>query len=247
MDNSQTSTYYAWQNTLKKRFSHRLSFDVNYTFSKVIANGGGDIGSYYQGENGSRSQEFFDLKADRGPAPFDISHYFSADWVYQSPDLRNFGEPFVRQILGDWQISGIFRANTGLPVTITQSSSTPNQRGQYIGGNAILSGYRDTLQYLNPAAFQFIPVSQASGAPIHPGNAGPGEWRAPGMWNLDFSLAKNFSVLERLKLQIRADMFNSLNHTNLTGLRTSVNDPLFGELLSTQGARVVQLNARLTF
>jgi outer membrane receptor protein involved in Fe transport len=247
MDNSQNSTYYGWQNTLKKRFSHKLSFDINYTFSKVIANGGGDIGSYYQGENSSRSQEFFDLKADRGPTPFDITHYFSADWVYETPDLKNLGKPFLSQILGTWQVSGILRANTGLPITVTQSSSTPNQRGQYIGGDVILSGYRDTLQYLNRAAFQLIPVSQASGAPIRPGNAGPGEWRAPGMWNLDFSLAKNFSVREKVRLQVRTDMFNSLNHTNLTGLRTSVNDPFFGKLLSTRGARVIQLNARLTF
>jgi len=46
---------------------------------------------------------------------------------------------------------------------------------------------------------------------------------------------------------VRTDMFNSLNHTNLTGLRTSVNDPFFGQLLNTAGARVIQLNARLTF
>ena len=50
------------------------------------------------------------------------------------------------------------------------------------------------------------------------------------MWNLDFSLAKNFAMREGLRLQIRTDMFNALNHTNLSGLRTSVNDPLFGEL-----------------
>ena len=246
LDNSQTSTYFGWQNTLKKRFSDRLSFDVNYTYSKVIANGGGDIGSYYQGENSSRNQEFFDLKADRGPTPFDITHYFSADGVFESPDLKSLGT-VLSQILGTWQVSGIVKANTGLPLTVTQSSSTPNQRGQYIGGSATLPDYRDTLQYLNPKAFQLIPVSPASGAPIYPGNSGPGASRAPGLWNLDFSFAKNFSVRERFKLQVRTDMFNALNHTNLTGLRTSVNDPFFGRLLSTRGARVIQLNARLTF
>ena len=41
-------------------------------------------------------------------------------------------------------------------------------------------------------------------------------------------------------------MFNALNHTNLSGLRTSVNGPFFGRLLSTMGARVVQLNAKVT-
>jgi len=247
MDNSQSSTYYGWQTTLKKRFSKRFSFDVNYTWSKTLANGGGDTGSYYQGENGSRNQDFFNLAADRGPAAFDITHYFNSNWVYQTPTLQSWGKPWVSHILGDWQVSGIFRANTGLPIIITQTSSTPNQRGQYVGGQVILNDYRRTLQYLNPSAFRLIPVVSSSGAPSAPGNVGPGAWRLPGLWNLDLSFAKNFSLTERIKLQVRTDMFNSLNHTNLTGLRTSVNDPFFGELLNTAGARVIQLNARLTF
>jgi hypothetical protein len=111
----------------------------------------------------------------------------------------------------------------------------------------VLSDYRKTLQYLNRAAFQRIPVSSASGAPIRPGNFSPGALRAPGMWNLNFSLAKNFSLREKARLQIRTDAFNALNHTSLSGLRTSVNDTFFGQLLNTQGARVVQLNARITF
>ncbi|HEX5481987.1 MAG TPA: TonB-dependent receptor [Terriglobia bacterium] len=246
LDNSMSSTYFGWQNSVRKRFSRSLSFDVNYTWSKTLSNGGGDIGSYYQGENSVTNQDFFNLRADRGPPSFDITHYFSADWVYQLPSLSGQNS-FVHRMLGEWQATGIVTATTGLPVIVTQSSSTPVQRGEYIGGPAVLPNYTGTLRYLNPAAFQRIPVSPASGAPIQPGNAGPGEWRAPGQWNLDFSLAKNFSLRENLKLQVRADAFNALNHTNLSGLRTSVNDPRFGQLLSTRGARVIQLNARITF
>jgi outer membrane receptor protein involved in Fe transport len=246
VDNSQSSTYYAWQNSFKKRFSHNLSFDANYTWSKAIGNGGGDTGAYYDGENFSRNQDFFDLRADRGPTASDITHYFSGSWVYQLPALEN-QNAFVRHALGGWQATGMFRAQTGLPVIVTQSSSTPGQRADYVGGEAVLPDYRDTLQYLNPAAFQRIPVASASGAPIRPGNAGPGIVRAPGMWNLDFSLAKNFFLKENVRLQIRTDMFNALNHTNLSGLRTSVNDVFFGELLSTMGARIMQWNVRLTF
>jgi hypothetical protein len=176
----------------------------------------------------------------------DITHYFNADWVYGLPSLSK-QNAFIRTVLGDWQATGIFSAQTGLPITVTQTSSTPNQRADYIGGQAVLPNYTKTLQYLNPAAFQRIPVASASGAPIRPGNFSPGALRAPGLWNLNFSLAKNFSLRENLKLQIRTDMFNAFNHTNLSGLRTSVNDPLFGQLLSTMGARVMQFNARLTF
>jgi hypothetical protein len=223
-----------------------LSFDLNYTWSKAIGNAGGDTGAYYDGENGVRNQDFFNLKADRGPTASDITHYFSGAWVYQLPTLAG-RNAIVRHALGGWQATGMLRAQTGLPVTVTQSSSTPAQRADYVGGQAVLSNYRDTLQYLNPAAFRLIPVSSASGAPIRPGNAGVGVARTPGMWNVDFSLAKNFALRENLKLQIRTDMFNALNHTNLSGLRTSVNDAFFGQLLSTTGARIMQWSARLSF
>ena len=69
------------------------------------------------------------------------------------------------------------------------------------------------------------------------------------MWTLDFSLAKSFRipVREATRLQFRADMFNALNHTNLSGLRTSRNDGFFGRLLSTRGARLMQVGAVLNF
>ena len=69
------------------------------------------------------------------------------------------------------------------------------------------------------------------------------------MWNLDFTLAKTFriAIREGARVQIRADTFNALNHTNLTGLRTSRNDIFFGRLLSTRGSRVMQVGAVLNF
>ena len=246
VDNSQSVTYHGWQNSFKKRFSSGFSFDVNYTWSKALSNGGGDTGAYYDGENSSRNQDFFNLAADRGPTASDLTHYFSGDWVYSLPKFAHRGA-LVRGFLGGWQATGIFTAQTGLPIIVTESSSTSNQRADYIGGQAVLGNYQQTLHYLNPAAFLKIPVVSASGAPVRPGNYGPGSVRAPGLWNLNFSLGKNFAIRENVSLQIRADMFNALNHTNLSGLRTSINDPFFGQLLSTMGARVVQFNARLSF
>jgi hypothetical protein len=99
---------------------------------------------------------------------------------------------------------------------------------------------------LNRAAFALVPNGPAT-APIRPGNVGNGAIRAPGSVNLDLSLGKTFRITERARIQVRADMFNALNHTNLTGLRNSLNDPFFGQLLSTAGARVIQLNSRFSF
>ncbi len=90
LDNSSHSTYFGWQNTLKKRFSQNLSFDVNYTYSKVLSTGGGDTGTYFDGENFEKNQEFFDLKADRGPTPFDLTHVFSPESLSRRPACRCF-------------------------------------------------------------------------------------------------------------------------------------------------------------
>jgi hypothetical protein len=209
----------------------------------------GDFGAWFVGENSnSLNQEFFDLKADRGPTAFDLTHFFSAGWVYELPGLRRLGNSSVRHFLGGWQASGIFRANTGLPVTVVQSSSRPGDRTDFVGGGpVVLSDYQKTLQYLSPAVFQLIPRSEASGAPIRPGNAGRGAFREPGLWNLDWSLTKYVPIRESVKLQIRADMFNAFNHTNLSGLRTNRNDRFFGQLLSTRGARIIQVDASITF
>lgn len=247
VDNSQTLTYYGWQNSLKKRFSHNVSFDINYTYSKSLATEGGDVGAYYQNGVDNRNQDFFDLRADRGPSAGDMTHNFVADAIYQLPDFSSMSNSLMRQTIGAWQISGVFSANTGQPIYLSQPASNNGQRPDYIGGAPILSNYQTTLQYLNPAAFARVPLSPTGGAAIRPGNATPGGWRLPGQWNLDFSLAKNLTIEKRAKLQIRMDMLNALNHTNLSGLRTNITDPFFGRLLSTAGARKIQLNARMTF
>ena len=54
-------------------------------------------------------------------------------------------------------------------------------------------------------------------------------------------------IHEGVRMQIRADMFNALNHTNLSGLRTNLNDSFFGQLLNTRGARIIQVGASLSF
>jgi hypothetical protein len=63
---------------------------------------------------------------------------------------------------------------------------------------------------------------------------------------LDLALSKNFAFTEQWRLQVRADMFNALNHTNLAGVSASILNANFGRLTSAE-ARVVQLNARLSF
>jgi hypothetical protein len=138
-------------------------------------------------------------------------------------------------------------AQSGSAITVTQSSGIADSRPDYIGGPTILPNYKATLAYLNPAAFARVPVSSVSAETIRPGNIGNGAIRGPSSWNLDFSLGKNFPITEKLHLQFRADMFNALNHTVLSGLVSEITNPRFGQLTSTNGARLMQLTAHLNW
>ncbi len=246
VDSSQQTVYTSWQTSLRKRYSKGLTASAHYTWGKALSTSGGDIGAYYQGDGDSRTQDFNNPLADRGPSTGDITHYFITEVVYEAPRLENWNA-LLRHTLGGWQFSGIFLARTGDPVNLSETSARQVSRPDYIGGEVYKQDYRKTLQYLNRAAFLAVPLGEVSRATIRPGNVGNGAIRNPGSMNLDFSIARNFALGEKKRLQIRSDMFNALNHTNLNGLRTSINDAFFGQLLGTAGARVVQLNARFSF
>jgi hypothetical protein len=211
----------------------------------LLAPQGGDNGTYYQGDAATVNQNFFNYNADRGPGAGDVTHVVASNWLYQLPGLEH--QRWLRPVLGGWQVSAIFTAQTGSAFTLTQSSALPASRPDYLGGAAVLPDYRSTLRYLNPADFARVPIIAASGATARPGNIGAGAIRGPGLWNIDFSLAKNFKLTERAQLQIRTDMFDALNHTNYSGLIVEITNPRFGLLTNTLGARTVQLNARLSW
>jgi hypothetical protein len=68
------------------------------------------------------------------------------------------------------------------------------------------------------------------------------------LWNADLSLGKNFMIAEKVQLQVRLDAFNALNHTSLSGFAsTDITNSSFGRFTNTAGARVAQLNARLSW
>ena len=73
-------------------------------------------------------------------------------------------------------------------------------------------------------------------------------FNGPKYVNLDLALAKNFRIKESVKLQVRVEGFNALNHANFFfGQFQDIGSTNFGKITSTFGARIVQLGARLDF
>jgi TonB dependent receptor len=250
LDESQTSSYFSWQTSLRKQYSHNLSSSLHYTWGKALAyGGGGDIGAAYQGDNNSRVQDFYNIAIEKGPGAGDVTHNFVGEWVYNSPLVSRVSNSILRQLVSTWQLTGVFSAATGEPLGITQTTSLYHARPDYVGQNPINDNWRETpnRQYLNLQAFAQVPVIQASGAAARPGNLGWGAVRGPGYWNLNLSMGKNLAIRENVKLQLRADMLNALNKLNLSNITTSINSSTFGQARGTRGQRVVQINGRISF
>src|SRR5574340_166431 len=258
-DNSENTSYNALQTSLRKRFTKNFSFDAHYTWGKTIAYGGADVGTEYHSDAEKNVQDFFNLRIERGLPDFDVAHRFVGAWIYEFPGLSRWNAP-LRGALGGWQVSGFFTAQTGVPLRISQSCSNNHTcRADYVGGSMVLDnwgaqeiatgcrvGVHCDVQYLNPSAFALVPA--VSGVAIRPGTAGTSLVRGPGMWQIDFSAAKNFKLREQTRLQFRADMFNAPNSVRLSGPSTGLSTPsTFGRITGARGMRSMQMGLRLSF
>jgi len=261
VDQSQNTIYNAWQSSLRKRLTRSLAFDVHYTWGKGLGVTGGDIGAYYGSDPAINIQDFDNIRLDRGPNTGDAKHRLLADWIYNLPrlDHRN---ALTRTALGGWEIAGIFSSRSGEPITITQPCASEwHCRPDHAAGGATaifsnwesnnttrcVAGARCSVLYLNRAAFAPVPLDPVTRIAVRAGNVPNGYLRNPATWSVDFALSKNFRIREQMNLQVRADLFNALNHVNYGGPSSDITSATFGEINGAGGMRVAQLNARFTW
>jgi len=158
------------------------------------------------------SQNIFDRKGSRGRSSFDIRDNFVGSVVYQLPFGR--GSRF-----GGWEISGLASVHSNVPFTPVLSfdngdlqSLTITERPNLVGNPYVgvcPNGARvgTPACWFNPGAFALPPLGQF-------GNAGRNILRGPGFAQLDLALQKSFPMREGMKIMLRADTFNLLNHPN---------------------------------
>src|SRR4030095_16286893 len=129
-DASDMSSYHAWQTSLRKRLSHDLAVNVNYTCGKNMSISQGD---FWPGAN-MRVQDENNFAADYGPNYLDKTHIFNFDFAYTAPFDRwlNAGS-VLKQVIGGWELNGIVSAATGNPLTVMQQSAYEFSRPDYTG------------------------------------------------------------------------------------------------------------------
>ncbi len=259
MENRVSSDYNSLQTRLEKRFTNGLTAIVSYTLGRAITDapdhistsGGGagiDTGTFRE------PQDSYNLKAERGPAEFDVKHRFVASYVWELPfgRGRQFGNDWSRPmdfVLGGWQLSGIHVVQSGLALTATLGGSSVlnlggerRARPNLIGDPELPKSERTINRWFNTDAFAaFSPAPQAFG------NAGVGIMRGPGYANFDFTLAKNFPVTDRRSIQFRTEVFNAFNRANFGPPNIARDSSGFGQILSAGNARIIQFALKFYF
>ena len=260
MENRVGSSYNSLQVRLEKRFSAGFTGLMSYTWGKALTgspdhistSGGGpgfDTGTFREPQNA------LNVAADRGLAEFDIKQRLVASYIWEMPfgRGRKFGTDMPKaldMVLGGWDLTGIhvFQGGLGLTATLGGSSvlnlgGERRARPNLIGNPVLPEAQRKVERWFNIDAFQpaFSPSPQAFG------NAGVGIMRGPGYVNFDFTLAKNFSVTERIRMQFRTEFFNAFNRANFGPPNIARDSTGFGQILSASNARIVQFGLKLYF
>lgn len=231
-----SSRYDSLQLSVGRRWARGVQFNAAYTLSKAIADSSSDRNLI------DFPQDYNNQRAERALTSFDRRHIFVANYVWELPFFRNSNR-WLYNVLGGWEISGITRFDSGIPLTIT----TPTNSARSFGGGLLRpnlvgnpEGPKRVDQWFNRDAFVQPP-------PDTFGNAGKGIVRGPGLNLTDLSIMKNFRVTEQLRLQYRAEMFNVFNHTNLLDVGTSLGTPAFGRVLTAREPRLIQMGLKLIF
>jgi hypothetical protein len=249
---SGKSHYQSLQATAEKRFAQGLSFLTSYTWSHLIDNVANSFGG---GANGPIPQDIRFREADRGSGGFDIRHRFVQSVNYDLPIGKgrriDFGNRFANNLIGNWQTNLILTMQTGLPFTPTiignpsnAGTSRPNVLRTPQDIDQTVTRWFDTSLFsaTNPDATWGTPAQFTFG------NAGRNILTGPGRVNWDVSLFKNFDLLEKMRLQYRAEFFNMFNTPQLGIPNATIGDPNAGRITGTAGNnRQVQMALRLTF
>jgi len=202
---------------------------------EVGGRGGVISGSVY----GGVFQDHDNVGVDRALAAYDIPQQFNLAATYTLP--FGVGKTFLNRkgivngLIGGWRLGSQFNAEAGLPLPISgpcdalQTGEAGECRVDLVG-NPGFGGHRTKQQrindWINPAAFQPAfgndQTFWANYNDLDPrawqfGTMGPvlANFRAPGFWNLDESLGKEFHLTENRYFEFRWDVFNTLNHQNL--------------------------------
>ncbi len=255
------SDYHSLQVFGQHRFSGASQINVAYTWSKNLTDN--------QTDRSTAPMNTYDTTIEYGRAQLDRRHITTINYIYELP-WYDRQQGFAGKILGGWQVSGIVTYQTGLPFTPTFAGFDPAGLGflnpnspaggrPFVFGNPNQGGNQTFEEWFNYSALQFPGNGTAPTTfPAVVATAGRGIIEGPPTFRVDFTLTKNIRFTEDIRLQLKAEAFNLLNHTNFNTLSLAASTPHaispttgvhsgFGTVLTTRDPRTMQLGVKLLF
>lgn len=248
LGNDYRSGYHSAQLRVNKRFSHGFSFLGSYVFSRELD----DVVAPQAGLTPGTDSPF-NLKLDKGRGNYDRTHVVALSWLWTQS--HKFGNRFAKRLLEDWSIGAFHSIQSGAPLTFVMGTDVAlNGTGQQNLQHAQLAAgktygdigidHPDRNAYVNHFfnTSVFVPIA-ALPKGIY-GNTGRNILNGPSLNNTDFTLMKDLSVREPLRLQLRGEFFNAFNQAHFDPPNTMVSSGSFGRILSTPAGlpgRVVQV------
>ena len=206
----------------------------------------------------------FGIAHDYALCDSDATHSVHIAGTYQLP--FGHGHAFLSNsnkamdaVLGGWIVNGIYSYQSGQPFTVTCPVATTSDFGCFanvVPGQGLYTGPHNYTQWLNPAAFAQPPAATAIGqSDFSPLGGGQEQARGPNFANLDSSVLKDFPVTESVKVEFRAEAFNTTNTPPFAQPTSQLNftTAKFSNISSTKnsngnnGARTLQFALKLFF
>jgi hypothetical protein len=270
--NDVHSSYHAMQTSLSGTVGHGgPGIQTSYTWGKsldstsILLGGTGSTGATTSGV----SQDPFNLRAEKGPSSFDVTHSFglslAQDLHLESASLLH---AFPRKFTDGWELLSISSISSGAPFTIysgiqqTGAGANGVDRPGQIAKPKLSTARKDRQDYFGLGAAN---ASIYFSIPIHvPGGTGPSQgrfgtlgrntFRGPAYYDYDFALIKDTpfgrrsSGAERMDLQFRGEFFNLFNIVNMGLPANILTGSGFGEISRTAGtSRQIQLSLKVIY
>lgn len=239
------SIYHALTLKVEKRFSEGFSVLAAYSKSKLIDVGDNLTQVRPGGVTGTVVQDWSNLRAERSKSLYDVPQRLVVTTLYELPFAKNAGRA-LRAVAGGWQVNGIMTVQSGLPIPIQMPANTFGaDRPSVVAGISDKAPQQNLSQWFNTQAFQ-APSSYTYGTVSRtlPDVSGDG------LFNLDFSLFKNFYLREKYKFEFRAEAFNLTNTPTFEIPNSTYGTPTFGQISATAFTpkpRIVQFGLRMDF
>jgi hypothetical protein len=265
--NSATGTYNGLQTGIRQQDRHGLSFEVNYTWSHAIDDrlGSSDLNCC--------ASNPWNIKYDKGSGSLDRRQILNINYTYKLPIFAH-DTGVKHDVIGGWVLAGTAIWETGLPWagnnaptgnygdTVGLGGGYSNRADRVPGSTITYSKTHGATPYWmnnnnkaggSAAAFQAPVAAWNGGANLGFGNMGRDAVVGPGRTNFNTSLYKTFAFGRFARIELRAESYNTFNHTQFAvgsgsgGIQTNTSAADYGAISKAADPRTFQFGGKIIF